>query len=163
MWITRKGYEVLLQKLAALEKKRKKMLTELGEQAERDSDLPENPIWKQLQVELRFNLPKEMSDLQKIISESRIIEDELHSQLDDQNEIHLGSEVKIRINDNNNDNKEKVVVLIGPYDIGVVSNGVSYLSPLGKALLGAKKGEERTFTAPKGERKVMTLSIKKGL
>lgn len=56
MWITKAGYRNLLNKSDELEIRRKNLLKELGDQADRDSDLPENPIWKQLQVELRFNL-----------------------------------------------------------------------------------------------------------
>lgn len=158
MWITKLGYRNLLTKLDALEEKRKKMLKELGDQANRDSDLPENPIWKQLQVELRFNLPKEKADLQKTISQAQIIEDILKSQLDNQNKVHLGSKVKIELN-----GEEKTFILVGPYDTDVIKNGISYTSPLGTTLLGAEVGEEKKFMAPKGESIILIISIEKGL
>ena len=158
MWITRRGYENLLKKIDDLEKKKREMLKELGNQADRDSDLPENPIWKQLQVELRFNIPKQISDLQKIITSARIIEDELKSQLDKNDIVHLGSKIKIKIN-----KEERIFILVGPYDIDIIKGGISYLSPLGKALLGAEKNEEKTFITPSGEKKIVIISIEKGL
>lgn len=158
MWITKAGYRNLLNKSDELEIRRKNLLKELGDQADRDSDLPENPIWKQLQVELRFNLPKAKSDLQKIISEAQIIEDILKSQLDNQSKVRLGSKVKIKLDD-----KEKIFVLVGPYDTNTIQNGISYISPLGKTLLGAEAGEEKEFIAPKGKSIVSIVSIERGL
>ncbi len=158
MWTTKKGYDGLLKKLKDLESKKREAFKELGNQAERDSDLPENPIWKQLQVELKIDFPKQISELQKIISQCRIIEDELKDQLNNQDKVRIGSKVKIIL-----DGEEKNVVLVGPYDIDVIPDSVSYLSPLGKTILGSVEGEEKTFMAPKGKRAVTILSIEKGL
>jgi transcription elongation factor GreA len=156
MWITQKGYEVLLKKLDNLNKKKKNLLAQLGEQAERDSDLPENPIWKQMQVELRFNLPKQIAELQKVAFESQIIEGS-RSQLKKQPGITLGTKATIKIDEE----EKQVIVVVGPYDIDVIENGISYLSPLGKALLGMEEGEEKIFVAPRGNRQIKVLSITK--
>lgn len=158
MWVTKKGYEALHNKLADLKEEVRKKLKELGQQAAMEPDLPENPIWKQLNVELRFNLPKRIADLQKIIAEAHIIEDALKSKTHNQNVVYLGARVKVKI-----DNEERIFILVGPYDIEVISNSVSYLSPLGKTLLGAEIYEEKTFIAPKGERTIKILSIEKGI
>ena len=157
MWITKKGYNTLLQKRVLLDGKRKELLAQLGEEAEKDFDLPENAVWKQLQVELRFNLPYQMAELQKLISESQIIED-VSYKLNGDKKVCLGSKARIKLDD-----KERIVVLVGPYDLNVIENGVSYLSPLGKAMLGAENGEEITFETPKGERQITILSVEREL
>lgn len=157
MWITRRGYETLFKKMALLEKKRKEFLKQLGEEASKDFDLPENAFWKQLQVELKINLPRQMAELQKVISESKIIEEVTHL-FSEEKKACLGSRVKIRL-----DKEERTVVIVGPHDLDVVENGVSYLSPLGKAILRAEEGEERTFKTPLGEREITVLSIEKGI
>lgn len=160
MWITKKGYEALLQEFIDVKETIKEKLKELGDQAERDSDLPENPIWKQLQVEIRFNLPRKMEDIQKLISDAQIIEDMLLPLLKNDGKAHIGSRVKLKFND---DDKEYEFVIVGPYDLKVVKNSISYLSPLGRAILNTEEGEEKIFTAPSGERVFTLLSIQKGL
>lgn len=160
MWITRKGYESLLQGAAEIKETIKNKLKELGDQAERDSDLPENPIWKQLQVEVKFNLPRKMEEIQKLISEAQIIEDMLIPMLNNDNKAHIGSKVKIKFN---NEDKEYEFIIVGSYDLKVVKNGISYLSPLGKAILNTEEREEKSFISPGGERTFIVLSIQKGL
>lgn len=132
----------------------------MGDQAERDSDLPENPIWKQLQVEIRFNLPRKMEDIQKLINDAQIIEDMLLPLLKDDGKAHIGSRVKLKFND---DDKEYEFIIVGPCDLKVIKNAISYLSPLGRAILNTEEGEEKIFMAPSGERIFTLLSVQKGL
>ena len=160
MWITRKGYMALLQEFIDVKETIKEKLKELGDQAERDSDLPENPIWKQLQVEIRVNLPRKMADIQKLISDAQIIEDMLLPLLKNDGKAHIGSRVRIKFN---NEDKEYEFVIVGPYDLKVIENSISYLSPLGRAILNAEEREEKTFVAPSGERIFTIISIQKGL
>lgn len=160
MWITRKGYTCLLQEFTELKETLRNKLKELGDQAERDSDLPENPIWKQLQVEIRFNIPRKIAEIQKLISEAQIIEDMLGDILYDISKVHIGSKVRIKFND---DDKEHEFIIVGPYDLKIINNSISYFSPLGRAMLNTEEGEEKVFTAPSGERIFTILSIQKGL
>jgi transcription elongation factor GreA len=158
--MTRKGYDFLLDKIEKLEMELKSKLKALGKEAEQDFDLPENPTWKQLQVEIGYNLPQKISELKDILSQAQIIEYELQEQLGDNETVRLGSRARIQFEDEDDD---KVFVLVGPFDTDVVENGVSYLSPLGSALLGARLDEERFFNAPKGKRLFVVLDIEKGL
>ena len=160
MWITRKGYTCLLQEFTELKETLKSKLKELGDQAERDSDLPENPIWKQLQVEIRFNIPRKIAEIQKSISEAQIIEDMLLPILNNDDKAHIGSKVRIKFS---NDDKEYEFIIVGPYDLKVFEKAISYLSPLGRAILNTEEGEEKAFMAPSGERIFAVLSIQKGL
>jgi len=160
MWITKRGCAYLEKKIKNLETQLRTNLKKLGEQAEQDFDLPENPIWKQLQVEIGYNLPKQISELKEAISQAQIIEDELSSQLDNNSKVQLGSKVRIRFEDEDYD---RIFILVGPFDTDVIANSISYLSPLGRVLLGSEINDEKCFIAPKGKRSFVVLSIEKGL
>ena len=160
MWMTKKGYGFLLDKIEKLELELRLKLKELGKEAEQDFDLPENPTWKRLQVEIGHNLPRKISELKNILSQAQIIEHELQEQIGDNEMVRLGSGIRIQFEDEDDD---RVFVLVGPFDTDVVENGVSYSSPLGGALLGARIGEERFFNAPKGKRSFVVLNIEREL
>lgn len=160
MWMTRKGYEFLLDKIEKLELDLKSKLKELGKEAEQDFDLPENPTWKQLQVEIGHNIPRRISELKETLSRAQIIKHELQDELGDNKKVRLGSKIKIQFEDEEN---ERIFILVGPFDTDVIESGVSYLSPLGEALLGAELDEEIFFKAPRGKRSFTVLGIEKGL
>lgn len=46
--------------------------------------------------------------------------------------------------------KQQVFQLLGPYDADLTDDGVSCLSPLGQALMGAKVGQQIEVNAPRG-------------
>lgn len=54
---------------------------------------------------------------------------------------------------------KKEYTLVGPEEADLATGKISHISPLGKAMIGTKKGDTFTFTTPKGsvEYKVVTI------
>lgn len=155
MWITKKGKAALAERIVKMEGELREKLFELGEQAKRDPDLPENPIWKQLQIEVSVNLPKKIGEAKKILLESMIIEDFLNIFPGRNEKVNLGARVIVKYEDGT----IKTFVMVGPYDTEIVINGLSYLSPLGKSIMRAEVGEEKVFFAPNGEKRITIISF----
>jgi transcription elongation factor GreA len=53
--------------------------------------------------------------------------------------------------------KEIVYTLVGPEDVDLLQNRISIQSPIGKSLIGKRKGDTVEVTTPRG---VKTLIIK---
>lgn len=74
------------------------------------------------------------------------------------NQVDLGNTVIVRLGDSDEDEK---LTLLGPQDsaTGGDNGWISYLSPVGKVLMGMKEGENRTF--PLGEDRKQSVIVKK--
>ena len=59
----------------------------------------------------------------------------------------IGSKVKISLN-----GKIKELEIVGSADVDVKNGKVSYLSPIGEAVLGRQVGEQFEFALPDGKR-----------
>ena len=69
----------------------------------------------------------------------------------DPSTVVVGSRVTIL----GKDEKEETYTLLGPWDLSDEDSSIiSYMSAMGKGLLGSKEGEEATITLPSGKKKV---------
>ena len=50
-------------------------------------------------------------------------------------------------------------VIVGSEETNMLERKLSYLSPLGEALMGKKKGSEFTFETPSGKQKYLIISV----
>jgi transcription elongation factor GreA len=65
-----------------------------------------------------------------------------------------------RVSLKNLDTDEEVVyTVVGPYESDMKKGKISMSSPLGRALLGKKIGDEVTFSAPGGERTYEIITV----
>ncbi len=71
------------------------------------------------------------------------------------NQVSLGSSVLILIN-----NKKVRYEIVDSSEVDIKNNKISSACPLGKTLIGAERGEERTFTIGDKKRSVKILDIK---
>lgn len=71
------------------------------------------------------------------------------------NQVLLGSSVLILIN-----NKKVKYEIVNSSEVDIKENKISSACPLGKTLIGAEKGEERTFIVGDKKRNVKILDIK---
>ena len=72
--------------------------------------------------------------------------------------MQIGNTVKVYDEDFD---EEVEYTIVGSTEVDLAENKISNESPLGKALLGAKKGEEVFVEAPAGTLKYKILSITK--
>ncbi len=71
------------------------------------------------------------------------------------NTAHFGATVTLR----EENGTEKTFSIVGVDEIDVKKGRISWVSPLGKALLKAKAGDTITFRSPKGEEDLEIISV----
>ncbi len=75
---------------------------------------------------------------------------------DDQDIVYFGAFVTIE----DEDGKEVEYRIVGPDEFNVANGSLSMDSPLGKALLGKRVGDEIKISTPKGEKILVILKIR---
>jgi transcription elongation factor GreA len=117
-------------------------------------DLSENAEFTSA-IEERENLNRKVMELQGDLDRARLIDPEEAST----DQIGLGSKIKFH---NISTDSTFEYCLLGPWDGGPDNGVLSYLSPLGKAMLQKKEGEEFDVELPTGVHKVKVLEISRG-
>lgn len=144
--VTKEGFEKLQKELKDLQDSRPEAVKNLAN-ARAMGDLSENGLYTAAKARLRS------IDSQIFRTEIQIkLADIVESNLTD--EVSLGSKVTIK-----SDNETKEVHLVGDYESNPFEGKISQYSPLGRALIGKKKGEIAEFHAPKGKISYKIVSI----
>ena len=136
------GYERLITELKALRIERP-LIVDAIEEARAHGDLSENAEYhaakeRQGQVEMMI------SDLEDKVSRSQIVDPTLLSS----DKVIFGATVSLL----DDDDKPVKYQIVGPYEADAKIGRISYNSPLGKALIGRKAGEEVEVTVPAGDK-----------
>ena len=136
------GYERLIAELKALREERPKIVDAI-EEARAHGDLSENAEYhaakeRQGQVEMMI------SDLEDKVSRSQIVDPTSLSS----DKVIFGATVSLL----DDDDKPVKYQIVGPYEADAKIGRISYNSPLGKALIGRKAGEEIEVTVPAGDK-----------
>lgn len=148
-YITKQGLEKLKKELEYLEKVERKNIAERLAEAIAQGDLSENAGY-QITKENQFFLEKRIKELKYIIDNAKII-DKTKS-----NVISLSSVVSLETD------KEKIEIqIVVPEEVDIMQGKISFQSPLGKALLGKRKGEKVVIKNKEGisqEYKIIDIS-----
>ena len=136
------GYERLITELKALRVERP-LIVDAIEEARAHGDLSENAEYhaakeRQGQVEMMI------SDLEDKVSRSQIVDPTTLSS----DKVIFGATVSLL----DDDDKPVKYQIVGPYEADAKIGRISYNSPLGKALIGRKAGEEVEVTVPAGDK-----------
>ena len=136
------GYERLIGELKALRVERP-LIVDAIEEARAHGDLSENAEYhaakeRQGQVEMMI------SDLEDKVSRSQIVDPTTLSS----DKVIFGATVSLL----DDDDKPVKYQIVGPYEADAKIGRISYNSPLGKALIGRKAGEEVEVTVPAGDK-----------
>ncbi|MCL2862439.1 MAG: transcription elongation factor GreA [Firmicutes bacterium] len=127
-----------------------------GEAAERIrvarefGDLSENAEYD-IAKEEQGKLEAEIVEIEQKLRNVVIIEEKQRGDL-----VGIGSKLKVK---DMTVGMEFEYVIVGTHEANPMEGRISNESPLGKALIGGKKGEEISYTAPSGVKKYKILSI----
>lgn len=103
-------------------------------------------------IQERDMLQERIEDLEEMIDESKVIDESVCST----EYVTLGAWITLDIN-----GSEKELRLVGASEANPSNGNISYESPLGEALVGAKIGETVSVMGPTGEeREIKVLSIR---
>jgi transcription elongation factor GreA len=150
-YLTLEGYQALLSELEELEKKRKEVSRRIKEAVD-FGDLSENSEYTDAKEEQAF-IEGRIAAVKAAISGVKIIEESPGKE----DEVTLGREVYL----------EKVGTgerccfrIVGSEEADPSRGKISYQSPVGKALLGRKVGEEVLVETPAGKVRYLVLAVR---
>ena len=143
------GYERQLAELKALREERPRIVDAI-EEARAHGDLSENAEYHAAK-ERQGQVEAMVGDLEDRISRAQIIDPTTLSG----DRIIFGATVSML----DDDEKPVKYQIVGPYEADAKIGRISYASPLGKALIGRRVGEEVEVTVPSGDRSYQVEKI----
>ena len=151
--LTQEGYDKLEKELEYLRTEKRAEVAERIKVALGFGDLSENSEYDEAKTAQAENEAK-IADLENKIRYAQIIDE---SEIDTKT-VQVGNIVKVL---DMEFDEEETYTIVGSTEVDLSQNRISNESPIGVALLGAKKGEVVEVNAPAGVLKYKVLSITK--
>ena len=151
--LTQEGYDKLEQELDTLKTEKRAEISERIKIALGFGDLSENSEYDEAKNAQAANETK-IAELENKLRYAKIIDE---SEIDTKT-VQVGNTVKVL---DIEFNEEVSYTIVGSTEVNLAENKISNESPIGKALLGAKKGSTVEVNAPAGVIKYQILSITK--
>lgn len=152
--LTREGLEKLERELDDLKTVHRKEVNDRIRQAKEFGDLSENAEYEDAKQEQAF-IEGRILKLESMIRNARIIEESEYAS----GEVHLGCTVKVK---DLRSSATHEFWIVGSAEADPVNQRISNESPLGRALMGNKKGATVDVATPRGVVKYKIESIKSG-
>lgn len=152
VYLTQEGLVELQKERDDLIKVRRPEVLSRVSTARELGDLSENAEYAAAREELAF-IDGRIDELEELLNSVVLISESNGKQ--NGNGIELGSTVTVKI-----DGKQEVYQVVGEFEADPLEKKISHESPLGKALLGKKVGEQVEVTAPAGKIVYTIVSVK---
>ena len=149
--LTQEGYDNLEKELEYLKTEKRAEISERIKVALGFGDLSENSEYDEAKNAQASNEIK-IAELENKVRYARIIDE---SEIDNKT-VQVGNKVKIL---DEEFDEELEYTIVGSTEVDLAQNKISNESPIGAALLGAKKGQEVEVLAPAGTIKYKVLEI----
>lgn len=150
MYLTKEGYENLTGELENLLNTERKAIAERIKTAKEYGDLSENSEYSDAKEQQSF-VEGRIIELEHILKNAEIIDDS-HQNCD---AVNVGCTVHLEAED-----KELKYRIVGSTEADPTKGYISNESPIGKALLGKKKGEVVEVSVPAGVTKYKIREVK---
>ena len=151
--LTQEGYDKLEQELEILKTEKRAEISERIKVALGFGDLSENSEYDVAKNAQAANETK-IAELENKLRYAKIIDE---SEIDTKT-VQVGNTVKVL---DIEFDEEVSYTIVGSTEVNLAENKISNESPIGKALLGAKKNQTVEVQAPAGEMKYKILAITK--
>lgn len=152
--LTREGLKKYEDELHDLKVVKRKEVAQKIKEAREQGDLSENAEYDAAKDEQR-DIEARIEELEKILKNVEVVDMD-----DDHNLEQVGFGLVVKVKDNEFDD-EMEFKIVGATEANSLKGKISNESPLGKALLGAKKGEVVSVEAPAGVIEYTILDIYK--
>ena len=149
-FLTAEKFEELKKELDHLKTVRRKEVAESLEYARSLGDLSENAEYQEAR-DMQAAIEERIGYLEKTIKEAKIVAHEKKGGV-----VGLGSVVTIQ---KDKEKEERKYTIVGSDEANIHEKKLSYLSPLGEALMGKSKSDEFTFETPAGKQKYKVLKV----
>ncbi len=140
-YLSKEKFEELEEELVLLKGTKRKEIAEALEFAKSLGDLSENAEYQEAR-ENQAALEDRISKLETILKHSEILKDH-HATM-----VELGSKIVVQ---KEGTPEPLAFSIVGSEEASLIEHKLSNESPIGKALLGKKKGEKATVSTPKGK------------
>lgn len=140
-YLTQEKFNELKNELDYLKTTRRKEIAESLEYARSLGDLSENAEYQETR-ELQASTEERIKRVESILQSAKIVSDRKSSL------VGLGSTVVIH---KEGDKEEHKYSIVGSEEVDMQVRKISYLSPLGEAMMGKKKGDVFSFETPNGK------------
>ena len=151
--LTQEGYNKLEEKLKQLKGPKKMEVAERIKIAREFGDLSENSEYDDAKNEQAL-LEAKIIEIENTLRHAKVVED------DGVSTRRAGVGTLVTVHDYEFD-EDVSYGIVGATEVNMAENKISNESPVGKALMGKKKGEEVIVETPGGEMKLKILSIEK--
>ena len=151
MRYTQEGFAKLKEEYEFRSKTERERIKVAIAEARSFGDLSENAEYDEARNEQAKNEAR-IKELEELIQHAEVVDDTMH----DAETVGLGSTVKVEKN-----GKEVEYKIVGSNEADPFANMISDMSPVGKALVGARKGETVTFDTPAGTASLTILDVYK--
>ncbi|MCC7004661.1 transcription elongation factor GreA [Candidatus Nomurabacteria bacterium] len=148
-YLTKEKFDELNLELTNLKTIKRKEVAENLEQAKSLGDLSENAEYHAAR-EMQANIEERIAKLESVIK-SAVIVSPHHS-----DSVDVGSTVTVQ---KVGEKDTKVYNIVGLEEIDTTKGRISHASPLGKSLMGKKKGETFSFNTPSGKKDYKVVDI----
>ncbi len=149
-FLTKEKFEELKKELEHLKTVRRKEVAESLEYARSLGDLSENAEYQEAR-DMQAAIEERIAHLEQVIKEAKIVSNAKSDV------VGLGNEVCIQ---KEGEKGSICYTIVGSEEANIHEKKLSYLSPLGEALMGKEKGDEIEFETPNGKQKYKLLKIK---
>ena len=150
--LTREGLKIYEDELHDLKVIKRKEVAQKIKEAREQGDLSENAEYDAAKDEQR-DIEARIEELEKILKNVEVVDMDEEHNLD-----QVGFGLVVRVKDNEFDD-EMEFKIVGATEANSLKGKISNESPLGKALLGAKRGDVVSVEAPAGTIEYTILDI----
>ena len=151
--LTQEGFDKLEEELNYLKTEKRTEIAERIKVARGFGDLSENSEYDEAKNAQSEN-EQQIAELEAKIRHAKVID----SKEIDTKTVQIGNTVKLY---DEEFEEEVIYTIVGSTEVNLAENKISNESPIGRALLGRKKGEDVDVDAPDGIIKFKILAIKK--
>ena len=148
--LTPQGLEELKAKIEFLSGQRRREVAQRIKEAREFGDISENSEYDDAKNEQAM-LEKQISDLEEKLSVARVIDEKSV----DTDVVNIGATVHLKDQKTEKSQKFKIV---GSAEADPAESKLSNESPVGKALLGHKRGETVSVTVPRGPARKLKIT-----
>ncbi len=145
---TKEGLEKLKKELSYLEKEKRKEVADKLKHAASFGDLSENSAYDDAKSEQNI-LETRIAKLRETIKDAQVVESK-----DGKSFVQIGSKVEIEVG-----GEKKIIEIVDGAEADPIKGRMSCESPMGKAVLGKKKGDVSRMKTPSGEKKIKIIDI----
>ncbi len=149
-FLTQEGFQTLQDELDYLRNEKRDEIAKRLHEAMEGGELIENAEYEAAKNEQAF-VEGRIKELEIILATARVVDDSKN----ESGVIHVGSKVTIRIEDGDKED----YMIVGAAEANPVKGKISNESPLGKALINHKKGDEVNVDAPDGSFKIKVIKV----